>query len=282
MNKLKLFSEINQTDTAKRKLKNIAKNNNLPLEFVTTLYNFKWDLDPIWRTESYGWVSSKQYTEEQFKQAKKVICKYLDIDLNFKLTKEEIIKKLINTYNDIDERNILNRFLIGVENKNNVYVSEYATFHYLKNLTENNLLSLDSEETYDTTDVFHYVFLKIFRGGRIERYNLFYVFTDLFFKLPFIEKEEKYNNQWYRDLMKTIEENKPNKLTDLIKSCKGFIRGDKHFKQMVLESLSYSGELKVKGINVENIFIPNFRNELASNFYSNEWTYPLRMWNENR
>ncbi|MBS9767222.1 MAG: hypothetical protein KGV44_06755 [Flavobacteriaceae bacterium] len=282
MSKLKPFSEINQTDTAKRKLKNIAKNNNLPLEFVTTLYNFNWDLDPVRPTESYGWVSSEQYTEEQFKQAKKIICKYLDIDLDFKLSKEEIIKKLIKTYNDIDERNILNRFLIGGENKNNTYVSEYATFHYLKNLTENNLLSLGSEETYDTTDIFHYIFLKIFRGGCIERYNLFYVFTDLFFKLPFVKKEEKYKNEWHSDLIKTIEKYKPNTLTDLIKSCKGLIKGDKYFKQMILEALSYSGELKVKDIHVENIFIPNFRNELASNFYSNEWSYPLRMWNENK
>ncbi len=282
MDKLKLFSEINQTDTAKRKLKNIAKNNNLPLEFVTTLYNFNWDLDPVRPTESYGWVSSEQYTEEQFKQAKKIICKYLDIDLNFKLSKEEVIKKLIKTYNDIDERNILNQFLIGGENKNKAYVSEYATFYYLKNLTENNLFSLDSEETYDTTDIFHYIFLKIFRGGCIERYNLFYVFTDLFIKLPFVKKEEKYKNEWHSNLIKTIEEYKPNTLTDLIKSCKGLIKGDKYFKQMILEALSYSGGLKVKDIDVENIFIPNFRNELASNFYSNEWSYPLRMWNENK
>ncbi len=281
MSDLKSFSQINHTDTAKRKLKNIAKNNNLPLEFVATLYNFKWDLDPVWKSESYGWVSCEQYTKVQFSQAKEVICNYLGIDVDFTLSKKQVAKMLVKLYYNIDEKTLLNRFLIGTQNKNNAYMSEYATYHYLKNLTENKLLSSDSEELYDTTDIFHYLFLKIFRGGSIQRHELFYAFTDLFFKLPFVKKEQNCNFKHHIELIKTIEKNKPNNLSDLIKLCKGFIKGDKYFKQMVLESLSYSGALKVNDINVSNIFIPDFKDELVSHFYSNEWSYPLRMWNEN-
>ncbi len=281
MKDLKSISEINQSDKARRKLKQISNNCNLPLDFITTLYNFNWDLDSISKSESYGWVTSKQYTEKEFQKAKEKICNYLQIDIDFKLKKEEVIENLIFTYSKIDKLYIENKFLIGGETNNKTYVSEYATFHYLNNLTKDNLFNLDSKEILDTTEIFNHLFFKVFRCGSIERYNLFYVFTDMFFKLPYDKNIKRPKNEWIKPLIEIIQKNKSYRLNDLIKCCKPFVKGDKYFKQTILEALSYSGKLKVNNIKVENIFIPNHRNELANHFYSNEWSYPLRMWNEN-
>ena len=66
----------------------------------------------------------------------------------------------------------------------------------------------------------------------------------------------------------------------MIAICQNSVKGDKYFKQEILQALSYSGKIKVNDINISDIFIPDFIDELSKHFYSNEWTYPLRMWNE--
>jgi len=54
----KSFQEINQSETAARKLKSLAKSSNLDLKFVTLLANYSWDYDPIGK-ESIGWVQEE-------------------------------------------------------------------------------------------------------------------------------------------------------------------------------------------------------------------------------
>ncbi|MEM9982588.1 MAG: hypothetical protein AAF734_08835, partial [Bacteroidota bacterium] len=73
---------------------------------------------------------------------------------------------------------------------------------------------------------------------------------------------------------------KPQTLSDLLNTCKGILKGDKFFKQRALQALSYAGKLKVNDIDVAKIYLPESRDTLARHFYSNEWTYPLRMWHE--
>jgi hypothetical protein len=52
---MKPFSEINQSETAKKKLALLAKASNLDIELVTLLANYSWDYDPLGR-EPTGWV----------------------------------------------------------------------------------------------------------------------------------------------------------------------------------------------------------------------------------
>jgi hypothetical protein len=48
----------------------------------------------------------------------------------------------------------------------------------------------------------------------------------------------------------------------------------------VLEALSYSGILKVPNCNINNVFLPDYRDTKSKHYYSNEWAYPLMYWNE--
>lgn len=293
---MKKLNEINQSDSAKRKLKNISKNNNLPLDFVTTLYNFNWDLDPVRPTESIGWVHPEQYTQSQFEQGAEIVCNHLGIDKNkIEISKKQVIHNLINVLKTIDKNELLENFLIAGETGNKCYLSEFSTVHYLNNYSEEKLFKLgktdklldtkndviDYDEKYTMEDFISFLFVKVFRAGSIERGSLFYCYTDLCFDLPYI-KQLKSENNWINTLVTNIEKQDNSKLSDLIKNCKSIVKGNKYFKQSVLEALSYSGDLKVKGIDVSKIFIPFYKDELASHFYSNEWKYPLRMWNENK
>ncbi len=278
MNK-KPFKDINQSDTAKRKLSNIAKNNRLPLAFVTILYNYNWDLDTDGR-ESIGWVASDQYTEKDLLEGRARILAFLGKKEAPHLKKEHIVEEFIATYKEVEQQALETKLLIAGETKNNAYLSEYATFHYLTHLSAEKLIPLAPKGAYKPNDLIKYLFLKVFRGGGIERANLFYCYTDLCIRLPYEQKEIPIKNNWIATLLQKISVEKPQTLSDLLNSCKGILRGDKFFKQRVLQALSYAGKLKVNDIDVAKIYLPEFRDTLASHFYSNEWTYPLRMWNE--
>ena len=53
----KSFDQRNQSDTARRKLKNLAKATGVDLELVSALANFTWDYDPNVSNEATGWVN---------------------------------------------------------------------------------------------------------------------------------------------------------------------------------------------------------------------------------
>jgi len=280
---MKKVTEINQTETAKRKLKSIAKNNNLPEDFVTILFNYNWDLDPLYRNEPTGWVRDeqrKQVSENQFEKDLEVLTRYLEIDNTVFFRKNFIAEQLISVHYNINQNDVNEKLLIAGENKNYAYLSEYSSYHYLNNLSVEKLIHLAPKGEYDNRDLMLYLFYKIFRGGAIERGNLFYCYTDLCFKLPY-QKKLKYDNNWIAELTKKINNSENATLSDLIAFCKNLVQGDKYFKQEILQALSYSGRIKVANVNVSDIFIPDFLNVLSKHFYSNEWTYPLRMWNEN-
>lgn len=280
---LKPFSDINQSDTAKRKLKNIAKNNQLPLEFVSTLYKFYWDLDPVSPNESIGWVKKTQFTQEQFLDGVQTICDFLNIDKKIiAISKEAVISRLINELKQNNKADIENKLLMAGEQANHALLSEFATVHYYHNYTKDKLIKLCEQNNQDkyTEDEFMWsLFLKVFRAGSLEKASIFYAYTDLFFKLPY-QINAADSTDWLKPLITDIENLKKSTLTDLVKCCKGKIKGNKLFKQAVLESLAFSGYLKVNNISTSDIFLPFYKDELASHFYANEWQYPLRMWNE--
>ncbi|MDH7447598.1 hypothetical protein [Aquimarina sp. 2201CG14-23] len=279
---MKSFKEINQSEVARKKLKSLAKSSNLDLEFVALLANYNWDYDPIGR-ESIGWVQKEQIDSEQLTKDSELIFEYLGLknDLSFdkKYLKEQIVSSHKNKNPDKLRENIL---ISGLE-KNYCYLSEYSTYHYLNNLSFEKLELLDYKESYDNLAFIKTLFKKLFRGGAVDRYNLFYCYCDLCINLPYKEVKQSEIINWIEILLKNINNlDSSATLKSLIKSCQGIIKGDKYFKQEILQSLAYSGDLKTNKIDVSNIFIPEFRDVLSNHFYSNEWTYPLRFWNENK
>ncbi len=277
----KSFQEINQSETAARKLKSLAKSSNLDLEFVTLLANYSWDYDPIGK-ESIGWVQEEQIDFKQLSKDVGIVYRHLGIEDNLTLNKEYLVEQILKAYKKKNRTELKEKLLIAGIEKNYCYLSEFATYHYLNNLNLEQLELLDHKESYNELEFIKMLFKKLFRGGAIERYNLLYCYCDLCIDLPYIKTRQSQTEEWIEDLLKEVRNLSDSAtLKDLVKSCQGIIKGDKYFKQEVLQSLAYSGDLKVKKIDVSNIFIPEHRNILSDHFYSNEWTYPVRFWGEN-
>jgi hypothetical protein len=268
------IAEINQSEKAKKKIANIAKNNNLEYELVYPIMSFYWNYDE-WAREALGWVDIENIKiDDEYNKKYETIYKILGLtDETF--DKNYVAEKIYNKIKEIDEKTLENNFLEGSQNKNYCYISEYASFYYLTNASVEKLQTLDwSEEKLTRENIIFNIFKKIFRGGSVDRYNLKYLYTDLVVKLPY-KKIVNHINDWTKEFIQNIE---AQTLTDLIKEVKQYCKGDKYFYQTILEALSYCGKLKIKGHEIENKFIPDFRNELSKNFYANEWTYPLRFW----
>jgi hypothetical protein len=86
---------------------------------------------------------------------------------------------------------------------------------------------------------------------------------------------------WVRRLLEAIASlPAESKLTDLLGCTKGLVKGDKHFKQSILEALAYAGALRIRGLDVGSMFLPQHRDATSAHFYSNEWAFPLRLWTD--
>ena len=276
---MKEFKDINQSTSAKRKIKSLAKNSNLDLKLVTLLANVSWDydIDPMF-SEPLGWVQDKQLKSNLGQTTLKEIANILHIG---SLKSEFLIENILISYNSINKNKLFQNFLVSGKTNNYAYLSEYATYHYLNNLTINNLKLLDFKIEYSIVDVANMLFRKIFNGGAVNRDNLIYCYCDLWIKLPYLETPEINVSDWTKNVIEQINDlSNKSTLSDLINCTKSEIKGNKNFRQEILQALTYSRILKVKNIETRDLFIPQYRNELSTNFYSNEWTYPLRFWNE--
>lgn len=277
------MKEINQTERAKRKLKSIAKSSNLDIEFVSLLAKYSWNYDPnpLSPKQSIGSVKIEQIDTDQFKKDRKIIFEYLGIKNNFIFDRDFLIRQILSSHKLKDEEKLRKRLISAGLNKNYCFLSEYSTYHYVDNLTYEKLNLLTFDRIYSTLDLIDYTFLKVVAGGGVNRYILFYVYCDLCLQLPYNKTKIVESKDWIEELLHRIDNLPENsKLSDLIKCCKNLFKGDKYFKQEILQSLSYSGDIKVGNIDVKDIFIPEFRDVLTNHFYSNEWTYPLRFWNK--
>jgi hypothetical protein len=270
------ITEINQSEKAKKKIANIAKNNNLEYEWVYSIISFYWNYDE-WASEALGWINIRNIKiDDEYNKRYETIYKTLGLTDEI-FDKKYVAEKIYAGIKQINEKKLENNFLEGSQNKNYCYISEYASYYYLTNATVEKLQTLEwSKGELTKENIAGGIFYKIFRGGSVERYNLKYLYSDLIINLPY-KKTEISVNDWTKEFVQNI---KAETLTDLIKEVKQYCKGDKYFYQTILEALSYSGKLKIKGHEIENKFIPDFRNELSKIFYANEWTYPLRFWSK--
>ena len=265
--------EVNTTEKAKNAIKRLAKKNNLDYEFVYLLFSFCWNYD-----KEYFRDKNDLEIDDEYIRRKKIICDKLNIqanELDKKYVIEKVYESLLNTDTDILWKN----FLYGSVNGHNGYISEYSAYHYLANATKENLDTLFwHKDNLNEDSIISSLFFKLYNGGWGPRSSLTGSYVDLVIKLPYTTKEFVVQD-WTEDFIKDITGNKLT-LTDLIKTLRLYCKGDKTFLQIVLEALSYSGILKVPNIDVKNIFLPDFREIKSKHFYSNEWQYPLRLWNE--
>lgn len=269
------INEINATDKAKKKIKTIAKNNNLDFDLVYYIFCFHWNYDGSEGT----WVAEVEQNEEYHNRYQYIFTSLKLTEENY--NKNQVVNEIYDLLKKVDKTQLNENFIAGVTEGNYCSISEYSSFYYLANATKEKLSTLEWELTeLRKENIVWQIFLKIFRGGSVDRYNLEYLYADLVIKLPYHIQIIK-NEDWIKNFISRVNENVEKiTLTGLITILKGFSKGNKYYLQTVLEALSYSNILKVENHSVDEIFQPDFRNKLSSNFYSNEWTYPLRFWNQ--
>jgi len=275
--------EINQTDKAKKKITKFALKNNLEYDFVYLLFSLCWNYDDELYDEGF-WVQDL-VKDKEYNERIDIICKILKLDNN-PIDKNYVVETIYKQLMNLNKGILENNFLIGSQNENYPYVSKYASYHYLANATVDRLKTLDwkhgifegkNKGILDSETIIVNVFRKIFRGGSVDKDTLDFLYTDFAIELPYLDK--KYNVfDWTNEYLRIIDQEKDT-LTDLIKKLKQYCKGNKQFLQTILEALSYSGKIKVKGHGIENKFIPDYRNEKSKHDNSNDWTYPLRFWN---
>lgn len=267
--------EVNTTERAKNAIKKLAKNNDLDYEFVYFLFSFCWNYDKQYFRQI---KATDLDIDDEYGKRKNIICDKLNLQFNV-LDKDYVIEKVYNSLSKIDTDKLWSNFLYGSVNGHNGYISEYSSYYYLANATKENLRTLFWKgDNPNEERIIRSIFLKLFNGGMGARNSLEYSYTDLVIKIPYTTKEF-IAKDWTEDFMKDITGSGLT-LTDLMKSLRQYCKGDKYFLQLILEALSYSGILKVPNIDAKNIFLPDYREIKSKHFYSNEWTYPLRLWNE--
>jgi len=271
------ITEVNQMEKSKKKLIGIAQKNNLDYQFVYFLFSFFWNFDKEYLRE----VKNLDFDNEYINR-KNIICDELKIKEET-LSKKDIIEKLYNRLLKVDNEKLKNNFMYGSLNGHNCYVSEYSSFYYLKNASKEKLDTLFwyDKNNQNEMSIMKCIFLKLLNSGLDARNSLIYCYSDLSIDLPYDTKKITFKD-WSNDFIQELNENNGSKitLTELIKLLKKYCKGDKLFLQTVLEALSYSGILKVQNHEVDNIFLPDYRDTKSKHFNSNEWKYPLRFWNE--
>ena len=87
-------------------------------------------------------------------------------------------------------------------------------------------------------------------------------------------------SRWLDDFLAAVQHNPPPTLSDLLAALAPHCTGNKKFRQEVLQALSYAGLLQVNGHPVREQYLPDCQNQYSTHFMSNEWSYPLRFWND--
>ncbi len=277
----KPFEERNQTDAARRKLKSLADTSGIDIALVSALANFTWDYDPKFGSEAIGWVDNKTFSKAANQQLHS-IAETLGLRLDFELDRDQAVKDLIRVHGDQFPDMVWTNFCVAAVTKNYGRVSEFASHNYLRGLNDSRASVLEwSGKRVGLIEIARNLFLKLFRGGTMERQNLGYLWCDLTLSLNYANPKPMTVTPWIDQLLASIDSlPQSSGLQDLVGCCKGHVGGDKHFKQEVLQALAYSDILRVNGLPVTKTFIAERRDELSSHFYSNEWSFPLRFWSE--
>jgi hypothetical protein len=278
----KSFEQRNQTETARRKLQSLAKATGVNSELVSALANFTWDYDPKPGNESFGWVTNDTLSALAKKQLR-WIAETVGLDPDFELEHEQAAQDLIKAHAEQATDTLWLNFHAAAGGKNYGRVSEFASHHYLRGLNKSRVKSLAwNTSRLGMVEIARHLFLKLFRGGKIERYDLGYLWCDLTIPLGYANQQQPSAANWLDQLLSSIAALPASSgLGDLLGCCKSLVGGDKFFKQEVLQSLAYADVLRVTGLPVAEMFIAEHRDDLSPHFYSNEWSFPLRFWSVN-
>ena len=269
-----MHRDPNQSPVAARKLKRLARTAGLPVELVRFLASTIYDFDPVGR-ESRGWIGGRASIRDDDvpDEARPLFAR-----LPTALSRDAATQAVLEALASHDGPTLWRALQRAGASGSYRHLSPFATAHYLRNASRERLATLSwPDAPIRREDLVRFLFLKVFRGGSVDRDQLLYAYADLVVPLP--DTPPPPPSPWVHELASDLAQAPPAKLSDLIACARRHTKGDKYFRQTLLEALSYAGVLRVEGYE-SSTFWPEHGAALARHFYSNEWTVPLRFWAE--
>ncbi len=275
MNESTPYAERNASASARRKLAGFAQRTGLSLELTRVIFNLSWDYD-----DDLAWVEDRELPALPDADLE-LLCDFARSQPEEVVEKREAVAAVASHLESLDPKQLFADFCTGVKSRNTLLVSPFSTYFYLRNATRDRLESLEWDGPLDLHRYGQYLFLKLFRAGAMEKDQLGYAFVDLRSYAKAGSASRGLDDSWLEQLLDAVEARRaPVSLGELRKACTRIVPGDKSFKTLVLEALSYAGILSVNGFDYAKAFIPDHRDVLSRHFYSNDWQYPLRLWGE--
>lgn len=268
----------NTSSAASKRLGAYAKATGIPGEVVRALFDLFYDLDSAFGREAHGWINGKHAPPGPEPLLEKVAA-YLKVAPDFEVSRDDALSGLLDAHQRLDAMELWRAFHRGVPAKDGTALSRFSSWHYLRGATREALAKLDwNGDSFGMKAVASSVFRKVFRAGSVDRGSPFFCYCDLLFPLGASHHAAK---PWLSSLLDALTRaGHEAKLTELVGAMTGRVKADKHFKQTVLEALAYAGVIRVRGHDVEDLFLPDWYHHYASHHYANEWAFPLRFWSE--
>lgn len=270
MNTLHL-SQINQSTGAKRTISGMAKRMNLDVGWLHDLLSLHWNYDKMGR-EAMGWVKVEDSPERTGTYVRLASSLNLpNTPISPKVTTQAVLKVLQET----DEALLQKRFASAVARGDIAQVQEFRTYHYYRNATVEQLLTL-WDKPLTAEEIIDKLFYKVFSA-----YHTCDPYVCLALSMPYTGTEVE-PTDWLEEFLQKVETMLPSQpsLSDLVKTIAPYCKGNKQFCQDVLTALSFAGLLQVVGHEVKEVYLPDCQNQYSQHFMSNEWPYPMRFWNE--
>lgn len=270
---MKPYAKINSTDYAKRKISTLSKLSGLGEQLILSVASITWDYDrDISPKESNGWVAGVELPKE----AAEFVSNELGIVGNELPDCASMVSEIQNAVGNAQRQDIQQEFEYALEKASYWQLSRYSTINYLRGINSGVIRHLDQVVPTSLEELCRLIFMKIFRGGAIERDKIGYAWVDLCLNVPQEPRFPKATGNLAKLIRELCDLAPFVTISDLLKACKGALPGDKYYKQEVLQALSYAGIITVVGHEISRVFTPELKDHLAPHFYSNEWSYPLR------
>lgn len=264
----------NASPAADRKLRRLGGLAGLDTSIVRVLASGTWDYDPDPRGAQRGWLEGPAILDDATDEAIALVGSLPEV-----LTRDRAVAEVLAALEAADDVLLERELAHAGATGSYRHLSPFATVHFLRHATEERLASLWRDRPVGREDLVRDLFLKVFRGGSVDRDDLAYCWVDLVVDLPDVAHEQPV--PWWPALLDAIEgPPMAQGLTELVARARPHTRGDRHFRQTLLEALSYAGWLEVGGWARDRRFWPDHQGALARHSSANEWTVPLRFWTE--
>lgn len=266
------FHERNQTPKSKRRIKKLARDNGLELNFVDALACRFWN----WDDENFCWVPKDQKNDVP-ETAYAILEEGLDWPRGRVIGSTEVVDVALD-FVDAGITPHVNGFLAAVPAQNIWAMSPLITVATLTGISNDRSALCDTCDEITFDGACSYAAIKLGLFARKHGDLGFAAFDSITSAMGTPSKRN--DGQWLRDTCDAISSLPPNsKLVDIVRVTAKPLGGNKQSRSRVLMALGIAGVLATDEFDADTDFWPE-KKKLASHFYSNEWSFPMNFWAE--